>query len=153
MGETQNDRNNSENLPARQEERSLNLQASNTQIDLSGLSDEQVQALKAKHAEKAIETRDREARLITDVQALGASMRTLGDNTVDLAEKGIGVTVTNVRDDNLGRTEIIMGTSDAAKSGKLSRSQKGLGDPTLMWMGFAIAILIILVVLFAVLAG
>ena len=38
------------------------------------------------------------------------------------------ITITNSKDDSIGRTEVIMGNTDEAAKGKLSRSAKGLPD-------------------------
>ncbi len=113
-------------------------------ISLEGLTPEQKQELKMKYASMAIETQDRVNRLASDVNALGASLNVMAKNTKDVAESGQSITITNTKEDNLGRTEVIMGTSDAAKSGKLTRSARGLKDNTTLWLGVVVLVIAII---------
>jgi len=103
-------------------------------LDLTGLTEEQVQALKAKYAEMVIESKAHELKIATDLQALDRALSTMASKTAEVADQeGASVTMTKTQDDAMGRTEIIMGTSEAAKSGKLSRSQAGT-DNMRMWV-------------------
>lgn len=130
-------------VPANPPEKTLNLSTNSVDLDLTGLSDQQVQALKIKHAELAIKSQDKGRQMGLDAQAIAATLNVFSQNAGDMSEKGLNVTMTNTRDDSMGRTEIIVGNTDAAKSGKLTRSQQGLPDGTLIWMAFALAFLVI----------
>jgi len=116
-------------------------------IDMTGMSDEQKKLLKQKHAEGLIDVGKKAALLAVDTQALGAKLRTIAQSTNEVMESGSSITITNVNDDSLGRTEIIIGDSDAARKGKLTRSQTGSRDYTLYYIGTAIVIILILALL------
>ena len=120
---------------------------SNTQIDLSGLTLEQQQQLKIKHAEASIAISRKKQEIIADVGALNHSLEVMAHNTSEVAAAGADVTITHTQDNSLGRTEVMMGTSDAAKKGKLTRSQTGQADHTYLFAGVAIFIVIVIALL------
>ena len=109
-------------------------------VSLDGLTEEQKQELKMRYANVSIDNQDKMNKLTADVNALGATLNVMGKTTQDVADAGQSITITNTKEDELGRTEVIMGTSDAAKSGKLSRSAKGLKDNTTLWLGVIVLI-------------
>ncbi len=111
-------------------------------IDLADLPEDVKNELKTDMTRRVIDNADRQVKLGQDVQALSASMSTMGQTSAQMAEAGISLTVTNTKDDNLGRTEILIGNSEAAQRGKLSRTQSGgsnLSLSTILLIGGAIA--------------
>jgi hypothetical protein len=64
-------------------------------------------------------------------------------------QDGFSATISNVQDDELGRTEIVIGNTDSAKSGKLSLFQRGSSLP----MVALIAVALIAVVAIFALSG
>lgn len=137
------------NLPA---DSKISLGSNFPDLDLSGLTPEQVQELKMRHAEGKIDLTNAAHRKSADVHAMDAQLRSMADNTTHVSESGQSVTITNTQENELGRTEIIMGTSEAAKRGKLSRSQTGAPDMTLVWAGLG-ALVVIAVVLMVIFGG
>lgn len=120
----------------------------NNQLDLSGLTTEQQQQLKVKNAEAMIEVNQKAQELVADAGALNHQLGTMSHHTGEVSEKGLDVTISNTSDNSLGRTEIIMGTSDAAKRGKLSRSQTGRADDhTYLYAGVAVFVVIVIALL------
>ena len=63
----------------------------------------------------------------------------------DSTEQNAAVTITNTKDDSLGRTEMILGNSEAAHAGKLSRSQQGLMDNAKFWALIAVIVAVVVV--------
>ena len=120
----------------------------NTHIDLSGLTTEQQQQLKMKHAEAMIGVNRKAQELVADAGALNHSLGTMAHHTGEVAAAGHDVTITHTQDSSLGRTEIIMGTSEAAKKGKLTRSQTGQPDNTILFVGLAFGVVIIIIIVF-----
>ncbi len=106
-------------------------------IDLTNLDPRQADALEAKAAEKAIERHDRREQLKEDLAVTAAQLATFSKAVADSTAQEAAVTITNTKDDSLGRTEMILGNSDAAQTGKLSRSQTGLMDNAKFWMVMA----------------
>ena len=123
---------------------------SKQRLDLSALSPEARDALVVKHGELEIERDNRRETLRDDLTATTAKMATYAKTAVASAGEGMAVTITNTHDDSLGRTEIIVGNTDAAQKGKLTRSQTGHGDNTKVWIIIAIiaGAVIVLVALF-----
>jgi len=121
----------------------------NNRLDLTGLTSEQLQELKAKHAESMIEVNKKAQELLVDVSALDKSLSTMAQHTCEVANEGQDVTITHTQDNSVGRTEVIMGTSEAAKRGKLTRSQIGNSDNTYLPWG----IIALVVVAFAILVA
>lgn len=114
-----------------------------TVLDLSGLSEEQVQTLKIENARRSMEVVERGQKIAIDAKALDLKLGTMSEEAKRASEAGLSVNITNVKDDELGRTEIIMGNTEASAKGQLTRSQKGLKDNTLAWLIFIIIVLAI----------
>ena len=102
---------------------------SQSEIDLVDLPQEAKDELKAEMARKMIDNADRQVQMGQDVQALSASLQTMSTASVQMSEQGLTMTISNTKDDNLGRTEILIGNSDTAQRGKLTRTQSGGGLP------------------------
>lgn len=120
------------------------------QLDLTGLSSDQINALKQKHGEGMVDAAVSWHKKAGEVRALDATLNTMSSHTSEVAESGQDVTITHTQESDLGRTEVIMGTSDTAKKGKLSRTQTGAPDYTLLWVGLAIfAVLVIALIALA----
>jgi len=116
-------------------------------LDLTNLPTHQADALEAKALEKEIERHDRREQLKEDIAVTAAQLATFSKAVADSTQQNAAVTITNTKDDSLGRTEMILGNSDAAQSGKLSRSQQGLSDNAKFWIVLAsIAAVVIVVV-------
>lgn len=107
-------------------------------LDLSGLSDEQRVALISDYAKGRIQIAHRAEELGVEVRALEETLKTLADTTQDISETGNAVTITHTQTTSVGRTEIIMGNTDQAAKGRLSRSQTGDRDWTPMYVGGAL---------------
>jgi hypothetical protein len=67
-----------------------------------------------------------------------AQLATFGKAVGDTTAQNAHVTITNTKDDSLGRTEMILGNTEAARAGKLSRSQQGFSYNAWMWIVLAI---------------
>ncbi len=113
-------------------------------INLTGLSDSQINELKVMHAKGLIDIGKKAAELQVDVSALDKTLASFNDQTAKATEKDTHATVTHTQTSALGRTEIVMGNTDKARSGKLSRSARGESDNTLMIFGIiAVAAIVV----------
>ncbi len=118
-------------------------------IDIADLPEATKIELKAEMTRKMIESADRQVQLGQDVQALGASLGTMASASAEMSQEGLTMTVSNTRDDNLGRTEVLIGNSDAAQRGKLTRTQSGgsaLSLSSILLIGSGIAAVTIIAV-------
>jgi hypothetical protein len=117
------------------------------QLDISGLSEGQRQGLIIEHAKVMIAVNRKAQELVADAGALNHSLGTMAHHTNEVAANGHSVTITHTQDTSLGRTEIIMGTSEAARKGKLSRTQSGAPDHTHLLAGIAVIALVVVALL------
>lgn len=118
----------------------------NKSVDLSHLDDESKKEIHQLIAKQKVELAKKGMEQSIDVDSLRARLNTFGNQVYDVIEKGGSITITNAKDDSIGRTEVIMGNTDEAAKGKLSRSAKGLPDNS-KWLiigGVAVAIIAIL---------
>ncbi len=118
----------------------------NKSVDLSHLDEESKKEIHQLIAKQKVELAKKGMEQSIDVDSLRARLNTFGNQVYDVIEKGGSITITNAKDDSIGRTEVIMGNTDEAAKGKLSRSAKGLPDNS-KWLiigGVVVAIIAIL---------
>lgn len=118
----------------------------NKSVDLSHLDEESKKEIRQLIAKQKVELAKKGMEQSIDVDSLRARLNTFGNQVYDVIEKGGSITITNAKDDSIGRTEVIMGNTDEAAKGKLSRSAKGLPDNS-KWLiigGVVVAIIAIL---------
>ena len=113
---------------------------------MSHLDEESKKEIHQLIAKQKVELAKKGMEQSIDVDSLRARLNTFGNQVYDVIEKGGSITITNAKDDSIGRTEVIMGNTDEAAKGKLSRSAKGLPDNS-KWLiigGVVVAIIAIL---------
>jgi len=117
-------------------------------LSLQGLSDEQKRTLMMQHASAMVDLQKKATEYGIDSQGI----RNQIDSHIDQANKakqdGTSATISYVQDSSLGRTEALIGNTDKAASGKLSKSATGEKDNTVMIV-VIIAIAAVLVAIFA----
>lgn len=119
-------------------------------IDLSGIPEAERAKMLAAYNNKVLDISATAQKMRVDVDALRATLGSLALTTNEAAQAGNSITITHTQDTSIGRTEIIMGNTDQARTGKLSRSQTGERD----WTPYYVAGgLIALVIIAAVLGG
>lgn len=119
----------------------------NDVIDLSGLSDNQISELRLQHAKGLLSLQHKAQEMKIDVAALDASLNSFNDHTANATQAGTSATIQHSQTTSIGRTEVIIGNTDRAAAGKLSRSAAGEKDRTLMIIGI-IAVAVVLVAMF-----
>jgi hypothetical protein len=135
-------------LPAEPSSNKIQLGAPN-QIDLTGLTEQHIQQLRLKHADGMLELNRRAQELHVDVAAMNAGLDTMASTVEKVSKAGDAVTITNVQKNALGQTEVIMGNTEAAARGKISRAQRGDQDRTLWYVIIAAVVIIVIVMAFA----
>lgn len=116
-------------------------------IDLTGMTEDQIQALKQKYAERMIEIGTKAIEGGVDTDNLDKRLGTMAGHTIALVKDGVSVTITSTSDDSIGRTEAMIGNTETAKVGKLSRSQAGLKDLSPLWIGVGVFIIIVIIII------
>lgn len=123
---------------------------SNTSLDLSWMPEDQRIELLTEYARGALDIRHKAQELHVDVDVLRSKLDILADTTRRVAADGTSVTITDTHTSAVGRTEVIMGNTDNARSGKLSKTQTGEKDWTPIYI---IAGLIAIVLIVKAIAG
>lgn len=103
-------------------------------IDISGLPVEQQNALIAKQAELRLSLQHKASEALIDAQMLDTRLKTMAAQAKEADKTGASVTITNVKEDSMGRTEVLMGNSETAHRGKLSTSQQGRKGGLFGWL-------------------
>lgn len=115
-------------------DKSLKLTQSDT-IDLIGLSEDQISELRLQHAKGLVTLQQKAQEMKIDVAALDASLNSFNDQTTKATHAGSSATIQHSQTTSIGRTEVIIGNTDRAAAGKLSRSAAGERDNTLIIVG------------------
>ena len=117
------------------------------QLDLTGLSKEGRDLItqKALDAKIAISNKAQEAQI--DIQGTKLQLDNLNAAVRDSSKEGTSITVTHTQTTSVGRTEVVMGNTEKAASGKMSRSAAGLEDNTLKIL-LAVVVGVVLLALF-----
>jgi len=91
-----------------------------------------------------IDIAKRAHELGVDVGALKSTLDILSNTTREVSESGNSVTVSHTQTTKIGRTEIKMGNTEEAKSGKLSKTQTGekVWNPYYVFGGIVALVLI-----------
>jgi hypothetical protein len=118
-------------------------------VDLSSLTDEERAALIKDYAKGVIEIDKKARELHVDAGGLKSTLSTLAQTAKDVSESGNAVTMTHTMDTKLGRTEVKIGNTEEAKSGKLTSTQTGDRNWTPYYIFAGIAALILIAFLFA----
>jgi len=114
-------------------------------LDTTGLTDSQIQELRMQHNKGLIDLKKKALELNIDIKALDATLSTMGEQTSEVSKAGDSVTMSHTQDSELGRTEVMMGNTDAAGKGKLTKTQTGEKDNTLIYVGIAAVVIVIFI--------
>lgn len=101
-----------------------------TSIDLSFLSESDRKALILQYTQGIIDISKKANELNVETKALEQTLHFLSSATREASQGGNAVTLTHTQTSSVGRTEVIMGNTEQAHSGKLSKSQTGEKDWT-----------------------
>lgn len=114
---------------------------------MSGLSEEQRNAIKADYMRQMTELHIREKAVVVDGKELLDRAHTTVTSAVAADQRGLYVTETTTQQTETGRTEIIVGNTETASRGKLDRAQRGEKDLTLWYAVIAAAVVVALALL------
>ena len=117
-----------------------------TSLDLSYLPEDERTSLMRDYARGMLDLNTKAQELHMDIGALEASLRKMTETTKEVAEDGGSVTISHTQTSAVGRTEVIMGNTDRAKSGKLTKSQTGERDWTPYYVLGALAAAVLIAI-------
>lgn len=120
-----------------------------TNLDLSWLPEAQRKELLTSYASGMLDLGKKAQELNIEVGALKSTLATLTETTQQIAAGDNAVTISHTQTSAIGRTEIIMGNTDNARTGKLSRSQTGERDWNPIYILAGIIALVLIAIAFA----
>jgi hypothetical protein len=126
----------------------INLGTANTLIDLTGIPPEQVAELKRQYASGMIDLAKKAQELKIDNASLAMLLDSFNTEASKATQANVSMTATHTQTTTIGRTEVVMGNTDRAASGKLSASAVGLPD-RMLWIIGIVAVAAIFVALIA----
>ncbi len=94
-------------------------------MDLSWLPENERKTLLIDYAKGIMDISKKAQELHVDATVLKKTLDDFSDTTREVSESGNAVTITHSQTTKVGRTEVIMGNTAEAQSGKLSKSQTG----------------------------
>jgi hypothetical protein len=117
-------------------------------IDLGFLPEAERNALMADYAKGVLDVAKKAHELHVDVGVLEATLGHLAKTTREVSADGNAVTVTHTQTTNIGRTEIKMGNTEEAKTGRLTSSQTGERNWTPYYIFAGIVAVVLIAFLF-----
>ncbi|MDC3279697.1 hypothetical protein ACYVU7_12055 [Arenicellales bacterium IMCC56312] len=116
-------------------------------LEVAGLTQEQIGELKVRYGQGQVDLQLKAQELGIDVQALDKTLTTLSGQTAAVSKAGDHVTMTHSHENTLGRTEVIMGNTEKAASGKLTKSQTGEDDNTMRYVIIGAVVVVVALIL------
>ena len=132
-----------ENLPVSTNKPEHSLTVGNQQIDLSHLPEADRIQLQKKMIEGQIDLQRKMIELGLENQAMDKRIGDITDKVATAAKDGTSATITGAYKDSLGHTEVIVGNTETAAKGKLTRSQTGEKDMTVWYIAIAAVVIVI----------
>lgn len=118
-------------------------------IDLGALSQEQQSQLVAEYTRGTLDIHKKAAQMHVDVDAFKNMLDVMSTKTRELSQQeGTSVTMQHTQETSVGRTEVIMGNTQQAASGRLTRTMAGERNLTWLYFVGGAIVLLILVSLF-----
>ena len=117
------------------------------EMDISFLTEDERKVLLKGHIEGMLNISRKAQELHVDSASLKKTLEDLSDATKDVTEGNNAVTITHTQTTNIGRTEIMMGNTEKAYSGKFSKSQTGEKDWTPYYVFGGVIVLIIMMLM------
>ena len=101
-----------------------------TSLDLSWLPEQDRKLLLQDYTKGLLDISLKAQELHVVVAALKSALEGLADTTKDVSETDNAITISHTQETSVGRTEVIMGNTQQAQRGRLTRSQTGERDWT-----------------------
>ncbi|MGE4070691.1 MAG: hypothetical protein AB7E72_05900 [Lysobacterales bacterium] len=121
--------------------------APGTSIDIAWMPEKDRQVLLGEYTKGLLDIAKKAQELHVDSAALRKTLDDLAGTTREVAETGNAVTISHTQTTSVGRTEVIMGNTQQAQSGRLSKSQTGEKDYTPWYVFGGILAFVIIVAL------
>jgi hypothetical protein len=93
----------------------------NLKLDTDGLSDDEVKELTKERAQMMIKLEGKANNLVIENKVIDQNLASMINHTAKAGEDGTAITITRKLKDEMGETEVIMGNTETARKGKLSK--------------------------------
>ena len=118
-------------------------------IDLGTLSQEQQNALVSEYMRGQLDIQQKAAQMHVDVNAFKNMLDVMAQKTRDIAaQEGTSVTMSHTQESSVGKTEVIMGNTQQAASGRLTRTMAGERNYMLVYVFLGVVAVLVLVSMF-----
>lgn len=134
-------KNNSEDNETKENQLTI---AKNNVIDLSELDQEQIAQLKKQYTEGMIDLKKKAEEMQIEENTLNAALNDFVGYTHQAIQSGSSLTISHTHTTNKGKTEIVIGNTEKAAKGKISRLTPGEKDNT-VWIVSIVAIIAALI--------
>jgi hypothetical protein len=122
---------------------------SNSLLDLTGMPPDQIAELKRQYTAGMIDLKKKAEELKIDNASLAMLLDSFNTEAAKATQANVSITATHAQTTALGRTEVVIGNTDRAASGKLSASAAGVPDRLLWIVGIAaVAVIIVALIIF-----
>lgn len=119
------------------------------EINLDNLSEAQRENITGKFADAQLELVKKAQQAKIDLGATKQGLDDFADTVKKSTSEGTSTTITHTQTTSVGRTEVVMGNTEKAAKGTISRSGAGLPDNSFK----IIAVIAVAVVIVVILAG
>lgn len=102
-----------------------------SEIDLSTLDEDQQQLIMQKYSNAQVDLAKTAQQAKIDISATKATLDDMTGSVKDATTDGSSITITHTQTTSVGRTEVVMGNTERAAQGKVSRTGSGLEDNTM----------------------
>lgn len=113
-------------------------------LDLSWLPENERKVILSDYTKGMLDLGKKAQELNIDAAILKKTLDDLSETTKDLAASGNAVTISHTQTTKVGRTEILIGNTEKAQNGKLTKTQTGEKDWTPYYIFAGILALIII---------
>ncbi len=118
-------------------------------LDLGSLTQEQQNILLMEYTRGTLDVSKQAAQMHIDVTAFKNMLDVMANKTREIAsQEGTSVQMQHTQESSVGKTEIIMGNTAQAASGRLTRTMAGDRNMTLVYVIVGIVTLLVLVSIF-----
>ena len=122
---------------------------SNSLLDLTGMPPDQIAELKRQYASGMIDLKKKAEDLKIENASLAMTLDSFNTEASKATQANVSITATHTQTTAIGRTEVVIGNTDRAASGKLSPSAAGVPDRLLWIVGIAaVAVVIVALIIF-----
>ena len=116
----------------------------NSQLDLSWMPEDQRRALLTDHVKGALDISRKANELGMEASSLRSKLETLAATAQQVAQDGNLITIKHIEKQSNSTTDVIIGNTDEAKKGRLSKHQTGEKDWTPVYVIAGIGALVLI---------